>query len=81
MTVTDKPIVTLYRITTPSQHREDLAENRKVLLSSERLQPSEDAPVGYEVHVPRDLCEPTDNPSQFYVAWADALQHPYQVIA
>lgn len=81
MTVTDKPIVTLFRTTTPSQHREDLAANRKVIVTTERLQPTEDEPVAYEVHVPRELCEPTDDPTRFLVGWADAMEHPYQVIA
>lgn len=81
MTVTDRPIVTLWRVTTPSQHRTDLAANAKVSVSSERLEASDDQPVIYEVHVPRDIIEPTDDPKVFTVPWADALQHPYQVIA
>jgi hypothetical protein len=72
-------IVTVWRATTASENKNDLAENRLVSVQSKKID-DPDVQVIYEMHVPREALEDTDDPDVFNVRWADAQQWPYQVI-
>lgn len=80
MTDHETPIVTVWRETTPAESKSDKAENRQVFVTTDRPL-DEKARVVYELHVPRESLEATEDPHIFRVKWADAQDWPYQVIA
>ena len=72
-------MVTVWRATTAAENKADLADNRLVAVTSQKIEDPE-VQVIYEMHVPREALLETDDPDVFQVYWADAQQWPYQVI-